>query len=105
MVSHCDYAGISKTLIEAAMTALPIVVNRQSPGVVPDLEGGWLTLCDNTPSAYRQAIEGLLASDETRREAGLKAYLHAREHFEPQAMEEKVVALYRSVVEKGPGRG
>jgi glycosyltransferase involved in cell wall biosynthesis len=100
MVSHCEYAGISKTLIEAAMTALPIVVNRQPPGVVPDLEGGWLTLCDNTPSAYRQAIEGLLAAEEARREAGLKAYRHAREHFEPQAMEEKIVALYRSVVEK-----
>ncbi len=98
MVSHCDYLGISKTLIEAALAGLPIVINRQPFTAVPDLDGDWLRLCDNTPMGYRAELQRLLASGEARREAGEKALCHAMARFDPAAMEEKVSALYRAAL-------
>jgi len=98
MVSHCDYLGISKTLIEAALAGLPVVINRQPFSHVPDLEGEWVTLCENTPEGYGGALRELLDSEEKRRDAGLKAHCHAHALFDPAAMEEKVVALYRAAV-------
>ena len=39
MVSHCDYWGISKTIIEGALAGLPIIHNVHPVEPVPDLEG------------------------------------------------------------------
>lgn len=104
MVSHCDYWGISKTLIEGALAGLPIVVNEHPVEPIPDYEGGWLLTCDNSPESYGAAIRGLLADDGARARLGEAAWRHAHEHFEPGAMERKVVALYEEVMAGGKGR-
>jgi glycosyltransferase involved in cell wall biosynthesis len=49
MVSHCDYWGISKTVIEAALCGLPVIINHHSIEPIPDYEGDWVRLCDNSP--------------------------------------------------------
>lgn len=95
MLSHCDYWGISKTLIEGALAGLPIVVNEHPIEPIPDYEGGWLKTCDNTPESYRAAIQGLLGDDAARRALGEAAHAHAMEYFDPKAMEEKTAAIYR----------
>lgn len=98
MLSHCDYWGISKTLIEGALAGLPIVVNEHPEEPIPDYEGGWLTLCDNTPEGYRVAILSLLADLSLRQSMGERSLGHAREHFAPSRMEDKVVAIYRKLL-------
>jgi glycosyltransferase involved in cell wall biosynthesis len=98
MLSHCDYWGISKTLIEGALAGLPIVVNEHPVEPIPDYEGGWLTLCDNTPEAYRSAIRSLIKDASLRQSMGERALRHAREYFAPSNMEGKVVAIYRRLL-------
>jgi glycosyltransferase involved in cell wall biosynthesis len=98
MLSHCDYWGISKTLIEGALAGLPIIVNEHPLEPIPDYDGGWLTLCNNTVEGYRTAIRSLLEDDELRRSMGTRALEHAQEHFAPARMEGKVVAIYRQLL-------
>ena len=99
MVAHCDYWGISKTTIEAALTGLPIILNKHPVEPIPDLDGDWLLLCDNTPEAYGNAIRNLLANETLRSEYGRKAQQHALSHFDPDRMENEVVALYKKVLD------
>jgi glycosyltransferase involved in cell wall biosynthesis len=98
MVAHCDYWGISKTTIEGALAGLPIVLNQHPIEPVPDLEGNWLVLCENTPDGYKEAIGKFADSEALRAEYGRRALAHAREYFEPGAMEARTVALYREVM-------
>jgi glycosyltransferase involved in cell wall biosynthesis len=104
MVSHCDYWGISKTTIEAALAGLPIVLNTHPQEPVPDLEGDWVMLCDNTPTGYGSAIRTLLESESLRSEYGKKARAHALAHFDPDKMEQDLVALYRDVLVSAASR-
>jgi glycosyltransferase involved in cell wall biosynthesis len=94
MLSHCDYWGISKTLIEGALAGLPIIVNKHPVEPIPDYEGGWLMTCDNSVDGYRAAISRLLGDDGKRRALGVAAYAHAMDNFDPKAMEEKTASIY-----------
>ncbi len=97
-VSHCDYWGISKSLIEAALCGLPTVLNHHPTEPLPDCQGGWLSLCDNTPEGYQAAIQALLGDEAARQALGERALRHAAENFSPQRMEEKTIGLYRDVL-------
>jgi glycosyltransferase involved in cell wall biosynthesis len=103
-VSHCDYFGMSKTIVEAALAGLPIVLNRHPVEPIPEYDGDWLCLCQNSPEGYRTALLKLLASAEARRQLGEKAWRHAKTTFDPAVMEGKTVALYRQAMERN-GRG
>lgn len=94
MVSHCDYWGMSKTIIEGALAGLPIVINRHPEIPIPEYEGGWIVECENTPDAYRVAIGNLLNDIERRRTFGSLAFEIALERFDPKKMEDRTVALY-----------
>lgn len=94
MVSHCDYWGISKTIIEASLAGLPVIINNHPIEPIPDYEGDWLLQCDNSVEGYEQAILYLLRNNDIRTSLGKKAYTHACEFFDPVRMEEKIVQLY-----------
>lgn len=98
MVSHCDYWGMSKTMIEGGLAGLPIVINRHPQIAIGEYEGDWLVECENSPEGYRAALEGLLGSEERRAELGRRAAQVARTRFDPATMEEKTVALYREAM-------
>ena len=100
MVSHCDYWGISKTIIEGALAGLPIIHNVHPVEPVPDLEGDWLTLCENSEAGYRSALQRITTKLKLRQELGEKAYQHAIENFLPAVMEKKLAELYAEVIEK-----
>lgn len=95
MLSHCDYWGLSKTLIEGALAGLPIIVNEHPIEAIPDYEGGWVMTCDNSSDGYRAAILKMLGNDDMRQALGRAAHAHARTYFEPKAMEQKTAAIYR----------
>ena len=98
MVAHCDYWGISKSTIEGAIAGLPLLLNKHPIEPIPDLEGGWITLCENTPDDYRRAIERFMSSESYRSQWGQLALHHAQLNFEPEVMEEKTVNLYQELL-------
>jgi glycosyltransferase involved in cell wall biosynthesis len=100
MVSHCDYWGTSKTIIEASLAGLPIILNKHPVDSIAEYDGDWLLLCDNTPAAYKNSIERLMKDESLRIRYGQNAYMNAMENFEPGVMEKKVVDLYKSVIGK-----
>lgn len=101
MVAHCDNWGISKSTIESALAGLPIVLNRHPIEPIPDLEGEWLVLCENTPEGYHEAISRFADSEALRADYGGRALAHAKENFSPETMENKTVALYRELMGQG----
>lgn len=102
MVSHCDYWGTSKTIIEAALAGLPIVINRHPQIPIEEYEGGWIVECENSAEGYEVAIGGIFANEEVRRNLGALAYKTAHERFDPAVMEQRTVALYRDLLMRAP---
>lgn len=96
LVAHCDYWGISKSTIEGALAGLPIIINHHQTEPLPDFEGGWVHLCDNSPEGYKKAILAFLEDQTKRQSLGETAYHHAMENFYPPEMKRKVVELYKS---------
>ena len=92
--------GISKTIIEAALTGLPIIVNRRPRGGRDELDADWLLQVEDTKSGYMAGIEELIHNQGEREKLGRLARAYAREHYAPEAMEEKVVEIYRSLMRK-----
>jgi hypothetical protein len=42
-------------------------MNNHPVEPVPDLQGGWVELCDNSPKGYEDAIRKLLGDENLRR--------------------------------------
>ena len=95
---HCDYWGIPKAVMEPLLTGLPVVINRRYPEPVPELDGDWVMLVENTKEGYLNALRKLLADDDYRESLGQRGYVYAWEHFAPDKMEQKVVDLYRDLI-------
>jgi len=91
--------GISKTIIEAALTGLPIIVNKR-PRARDELDADWLLQVEDTRAGYMAGIAELMQNEEERERLGRLARAYAREHYAPDAMEEKIVEIYRGLLRK-----
>ncbi len=98
--AHSDYWEISKSVLEPLLTGLPVVLNRRQGEPVPELQGDFLLLVDNTPEGYYQALERLLTDDRFREELGRRAYSHAQARWSPAVTEAKYVEIYRGLLKK-----
>lgn len=98
MVSHVDYWGMSKTVIEASLAGLPTIINRHPIEPIPEFSGDWAVLVDNTTESYRNAIVKLLKDQKLRQHYGEKARQHSKKTFDPVVMENKTVSIYKSLV-------
>jgi glycosyltransferase involved in cell wall biosynthesis len=98
MVSHCDYWGTSKTIIEAGLAGLPIIINRHPEIEIDEYSGEWLVECENTADAYKAAILDLLNNTNRREQLGDLACKTAGARFDPAQMERRTVALYRELL-------
>ncbi len=97
---HTEYWEISKSVLEALLTGLPVVINRRIGEPVPELEEDFVRLVENTPDGYYNALRGLLADDEARAELGRRALAHSRANWDPAVTEARVVSLYRAILER-----
>jgi glycosyltransferase involved in cell wall biosynthesis len=97
LVSHCDGWGISKSMIEGALMGMPIIMNNHPVEPVPDLQGGWVELCENTPEGYETAIKKLLSSENLRVHYGSEAQNFAYAKFDPDTNISKVAKIYQSL--------
>lgn len=95
---HCDNAGIPKAVMEPLLAGLPVVINRNPVMSVPEIEGDWVLSVENSEAGYTSAFKRLLGDQREREQLGSRALEFAREHFLPQEMEQKTVALYRELL-------
>jgi glycosyltransferase involved in cell wall biosynthesis len=96
---HSEYWEISKSLLEALLTGLPCIVNRRIGEPVPEFEGTFLRLVENTTASYQSALAELIADDASRAALGRRAYAHAQANWSPAKTEAKVVEIYRSFLD------
>jgi glycosyltransferase involved in cell wall biosynthesis len=100
---HTEYWEISKSVLEALLTGLPIVINRRFGAPVPELEGDFVRMVDNSEEAYFQALNQLLTDHEGRAALGKRALAHARANWDPSITEARYAGIYRSFLEKRQG--
>jgi glycosyltransferase involved in cell wall biosynthesis len=100
-VVHTDYFELNKSVLEALLTGLPVVINWRMGTPVPEFgEGDFVRLVDNTAEAYQTAIQELVYSQEARESLGRRAFAHARARWDPGITEAAYVAVYNELLEK-----
>jgi glycosyltransferase involved in cell wall biosynthesis len=98
-VVHTEYFEISKSVLEALLTGLPVLMNRRTGVPVPELQGDFVQFTDDTPEAWRAAISTLLTDDARREALGRRAGRHAKAHWAPAVTEAKVAGIYRRILD------
>ncbi len=99
MVSNCHYRGISKTIIEAGLSGLPIILNHYNDGfALQEYEGDWIHSCIDTPEGYAKALIELIENKGMRERLANNAIQVTSERFLPQAIETQVANIYRQVM-------
>lgn len=101
---HTEYWELNKSVLEALLTGLPLVINRRKGLPVPELEGDFVVHVDNTDQGYLSAFQRLLSDESLRSRLGQSAYAHAQENWGPHVTEEKFAGIYRSLIQKGAVR-
>lgn len=99
-VAHTNYPEISKAVMEALMTGLPVIINKledKSLGfdVVPELSGGIVTVVENTPHGYFEALKKILADGWYRKKKGCDSYEKYFSRYAPGGCEEVYVNIYK----------
>lgn len=98
---HTEYWEISKAILEALLTGLPVIINRRVGQPVPELQGNFVMMVDNTVGGYHGALKKLIEDNRYREELGRLAYAHAQAHWAPDKMEARVVEIYRKYMRPG----
>jgi glycosyltransferase involved in cell wall biosynthesis len=98
-VVHSEYWELNKSVLEALLTGLPLVINRRHGEPVPELENvDFVRMVDNSASSYRDALTELL-NDHAKREAlGRAAYAHAQANWAPAKTEAVYAEIYRGLI-------
>ena len=96
---HTEYWELNKSVLEAVLTGLPVVINRRRGDLVPELgDGDFVRMVDNSEDSYRAAIADLLADGAARESLGQRAYAHAQANWDPIKTEAIFADIYRSVL-------
>jgi len=102
-VVHSEYWEISKSVLEALLTGLPVIINRRHGDPVPELEGEFVLKVENTVEGYSRALQLLLSDHAFREQLGRKAFAYARSHWSPEITEAKYADIYRSFLQRRNG--
>jgi glycosyltransferase involved in cell wall biosynthesis len=97
-VVHTEHWEISKAVLEALLTGMPTIINRRIGAPVPELQGDFVMLVENSVEGYRTALERLIADHAFREQLGRRAYAHVRERWAPEKTEAKYVEIYTRVI-------
>jgi glycosyltransferase involved in cell wall biosynthesis len=96
---HTEYWELNKSVLEALLTGLPLVINRRQGPPVPELERSDIVrFVDNTTEGYRDAIHNLMVDHREREGLGRRAFAHAQAQWSPAVTEGKVVDIYRRLL-------
>ena len=94
--------GLSLALLEALACGLPVIATSVggNPEVIRHLETGWLTPPDDPP-ALTEAIVTLLGDEKLQSKLRENARAHAVQNYSLIKMADRLVDLYRQVLEGG----
>jgi glycosyltransferase involved in cell wall biosynthesis len=92
--------GISKTVMEATLTGLPIIVNKRPGGARDELNADWLLQVEDTKDGYSRGIRELTENNTKRERLGHAAYDHAHKNWDPHDLEQKAARLYQRILER-----
>jgi glycosyltransferase involved in cell wall biosynthesis len=95
---HTEYWEISKSVLEPLLTGLPVVINRRIGQPVPELQGDFLLLVENTKEGYFQAFQRFIQDDTFREQLGRRAYAHSQKLWAPKITEQVFVDIYKSLI-------
>jgi glycosyltransferase involved in cell wall biosynthesis len=92
---------ISKSVMEAALCGLPILLNYRHGETATELTGGQFLLVENCKEGFVEGLKRLIEDDILRETLGRSAADLAHRTWKPQAMETKMVSIYNSLMRKG----
>ena len=101
-VVHTEYWELSKSVLEALLTGLPVVINRRLGEPVPELQGDYVLLVENSVNGYFNGLTRLIQDHEFRTRLGKRAYRHAQDNWAPCKTEAKYVEIYKSIMGRVP---
>lgn len=93
--AHTDFMEIPKAVMEPLLVGLPVVINRRRGQPVPELQGDYVFMVDDSVEGYEGAFRKLIGDDRFRESLGQKGFKHARTHWAPERMEARLVEIYR----------
>jgi L-malate glycosyltransferase len=91
-------SGLSKGCIEAALTGLPVILKGGNDQLSSEFAGDRFFIVDGSKESYKSSITRLIEDDTFREQLGRQAYAYAREHWAPENIEAKYVAIYNQLL-------
>ena len=99
-VIHSQHWELSKAVLEALLTGLPVIINRRDGEPIPELQGAPVLLVNNSVEGYTNGIRKLIEDDSVRSQLGKKAKAYASKHWTPSKTEARYVAIYKEILYK-----
>ncbi len=98
---HTEYWEINKSVLEALLTGLPVVINRRRGPPVPEfVENDIVHFVESSEDGYFAALSHFAASEEARADLGQRALTGARRLWDPAATTETYAEIYRRLMRK-----
>lgn len=95
---HNQGWGISKTVIEALLTGLPVVHNKRKGVASHEYNSRFMCLVENTVDGYRDALQKVLTDHTYRESIAQKGYSHAQTLWSPETTEAEYVKIYQDLL-------
>lgn len=100
-VVHTEYFELNKSVLEALLTGLPVIINRRQGEQVPEYsEGDFVHFVNNTAESYFTAMNHLMVNHAAREALGRGAFAHARARWDPTITEAAYVQVYKKLLGK-----
>ncbi len=98
---HTEYFELNKSVLEALLTGLPVIMNRRHGAPVPELAAAPIVqFVDNTVDGYEAAIKQMLSDGTARESLGRRARQYAEDRWSPSITEAKVAGVYRQMMRR-----
>ena len=94
-IVHTEWWELPKTVLEALLTGIPIIINKRIGLPVPELNESIVYYVNNTKEDYRKAILSLRKDIKYRKELGEAAKLYSNKIWSPEITEQKFVEIYK----------
>lgn len=98
--THSEYYELSKAVLEAFVTGLPVLLNRRAGDQVPELTPEICMQVESSAAGYRGGLERMIAEPQLRESLGSAAAERARQSWSPEATEARFASIYRGLLER-----
>jgi glycosyltransferase involved in cell wall biosynthesis len=95
---HTEYWELSKSVLEPLLTGLPVIINRRIGLPVPELQGDFVYMVENTIDGYYHALNKLINDNQYREQLGRKAFTRANQNWAPAQTEAKFADIYKQII-------